>query len=243
MWSKKYVYTLLSLLFTSILLSQSTSTVFITGNIKSAASKTHIEKVIVEVFQNASKIKSTVTGIDGNFKFEVPEGSYLLKFYKSGYDTAVKNNINLKDGEQVILGLYLREPSAKAALSCKGLIESGIEVYNSVCLINSKLIKDGLSPEQATSKFIKFPCVYQVRAIRFKIILDEQGKVLKSEAIEAIDNSNKHHLANENYPFWEQAVKEGLRILQLISFDAPKLKSNQQSVKTFTTIDVPISCK
>ncbi len=215
--------------------------VYITGNIKSGLDKKVLGKTTVLAIQNNKIIKSVQTSNDGNFQLEVPEGAYMLKYYKDGFDTAQKTNINLKEGEQVILALYLKEK--RTPIVCTSTTDEGFQVYDKMCLSNSKLIQAELSPEQSCNKHIRFPCVYQVRKIRFKIIIDELGKIVWSKQIAAIDNSNKQYLENDKYPFWEDAGKEGKRILNLILFDAPQLKSNQASVKTSTVIDIPISCK
>ncbi len=217
--------------------------VFITGNIKSATDKNTLEQVTVQAIQNNKVIKSIATGAKGNFELIVPEGSYSLKYFKTGFDTVSKSNINLKDGEQIILVLYLREKIEKEKIACKPFIDNGFEVYDKSCLANSKLIKDGLTPEDACAKLIKYPCVYQVRKIRFQIVIDEKGSIAFINAIEAIDNSNKHYSSADKYPFWDDATKEGKRILAAIAFDVPKLKSNSSAVRTATTIDIPISCK
>jgi hypothetical protein len=215
--------------------------VYISGNIKSNTDKKVLEKTTVLALQNNKVIKSVQTTNEGNFQIEVPQGTYLLKYYKDGFDTAQKNNITLKEGEQVILALYLKEK--RTPIVCNALSEEGFQVYDKMCLSNSKLIQGELSPEQACNKYIRFPCVYQVRKVRFKIIIDENGKVVWSKQIAAIDNSNKQYLETDKYPFWEDAGKEGKRILNTLLFDIPQLKLNQTTVKTFTSIDIPISCK
>jgi Carboxypeptidase regulatory-like domain len=217
--------------------------VYITGNIKSTSNKSVIEKVSVSAIQNNKVIKSVLSGADGNFTLTVPEGAYILKCTKIGLDSTVKSNITLKDGEQIILVIYMRDKVDLNKIACKATTENNFEVYDKFCLANSKLIKDGLSPEEACQKSIKYPCMYQVRKIRFQIIIDETGALIYSKQIEAIDNSNKHYTSNDTYPFWEDAGKEGKRILATIIFDAPKLKSNGAAVKTSSILDVPISCK
>jgi hypothetical protein len=226
----------------SSLFSQ-TKEVYITGNIKSASNKSVIEKVNVSAIQNNKVIKNVLSGADGNFSITVPEGIYILKCTKHGFDSTVKSNIALKEGEQIILVMYMRDRMDINKIACKPSIDNNFEVYDKSCLVNSKLIKDGLSPEEACQKSIKYPCMYQVRKIRFQIIIDETGTLIYSKQIEAIDNSNKHYTSTDTYPFWEDAGKEGKRILSTIKFDVPKLKSTGASVKTNSILDVPISCR
>jgi hypothetical protein len=233
----------LALLFFFIVckLSGQTTEVFITGNIKSASTRTVIEKTTVLVIQNSKIIGNVQTGDNGNFSITVPEGAYTLKYFKAGYDSATKSNINLKDGEQVILTLYLKEK--RELVSCNPITDNGFQVYDKSCLINPKMIKGELSPEEVCGKYIKYPCMYQVRKIKFHVIINESGKLVFTNQLAAVDNSNKQYGPNDKYPFWEDAGKEGKRILATIPFDIPKLKINQQAVKVGTIIEVPISCK
>jgi Carboxypeptidase regulatory-like domain len=217
--------------------------VYITGNIKSTSNKSVIEKVNVAAIQNNIVIQNVLSGVDGNFTMTVPEGSYILKCTKVGFDSTLKSNITLKEGEQIILVMYMRDKININKIACKPAKENNLEVYDKSCLVNTKLIKDGLSPEEACQKSIRYPCIYQVRKIRFQIIIDETGTLVYSKQIEAIDNSNKHYTSSDTYPFWEDAGKEGKRILATILFDAPKLKSSGAAVKTSSILDVPISCK
>jgi hypothetical protein len=232
-----FIFCLHSSLFSQI------KEVYITGNIKSASNKSVIEKVNISAIQNNKVIKNVLSGVDGNFTMTVPEGSYILKCTKLGFDSTIKSNITLKEGEQIILVMYMRDKIDINKIACKPSMENNLEVYDKSCLVNAKLIKDGLSPEEACQKSIKYPCMYQVRKIRFQVIIDETGTLVYSKQIEAIDNSNKHYTSTDTYPFWEDAGKEGKRILATILFDAPKLKSNGAAVKTSSILDVPISCK